>query len=77
MLISGLGATLPLLLLGFLSRDMLLRSWLLGAGQGGKVLLGSLLIVVGLLIVTGLDKKAEAVIVSHSPARLTALTTRF
>ncbi|ACS60261.1 cytochrome c biogenesis protein transmembrane region (plasmid) [Rhizobium leguminosarum bv. trifolii WSM1325] len=79
MLIFGLGATLPLLLLGFLSRDMLLRSrsWLLGAGQGGKFLLGSLLIVVGLLIVTGLDKKAEAVIVSHSPAWLTALTTRF
>lgn len=79
MLIFGLGATLPLLLLGFLSRDMLLRSrsWLLSAGQGGKVLLGSLLIVVGLLIVSGLDKKVEAAVVFHSPAWLTALTTRF
>ncbi|MDW5318406.1 cytochrome c biogenesis protein CcdA [Rhizobium sp. PL01] len=79
MLIFGLGANLPLLLLGFLSRDTLLRSrsWLLGAGQGGKVFLGGLLIVVGLLIVSRLDKKAEAVIVSHSPSWLTALTTRF
>lgn len=79
MLMFGLGAALPLLLLGCVSRDVLIRSrgWLLGAGRGGKIFLGTLLIAIGLLIVSGLDKKAETTIVSVSPTWLTALTTYF
>jgi len=75
----GLGAALPLLLLGVVSRETLMR-WrerLLAAGQGGKLLLGALLLALGVLIVTGLDKRVEAALVDASPAWLTNLTTRF
>ena len=75
----GLGAALPLLLLGLLSRQALLR-WrgrLLAAGNGGKALLGTMLLAVGVLILSGVDKKLESVLVDASPAWLNALTTRF
>ncbi|NJM29267.1 MAG: cytochrome c biogenesis protein CcdA [Rhizobiales bacterium] len=79
MLSFGLGAALPLLVIGRLSRDLLQR-WRARIMDGGKALksaLGLLLLVTGLLILTGLDKKAEAALVELSPAWLTALTTRF
>ena len=79
MIAFGLGAAAPLLLLGLLSREALMR-WrdrLLSAGKTGKILLGSLLLIVGLMILSGLDKKLEAVLVEASPAWLTELTTRF
>jgi cytochrome c biogenesis protein CcdA len=79
MLTFGLGAALPLLVLGMLSREALLR-WrtrLMEAGKGGKVVLGGLLVALGLVILTGLDKRLEAVLVEASPAWLTELTTRF
>jgi cytochrome c biogenesis protein CcdA len=74
----GLGAALPLLLVGLMSREALLR-WrarLLMAGGGGKALMGALLVAVGLLILTGLDKRLETLLVDVSPDWLTALTTR-
>ena len=79
MLAFGLGAALPLLLLGLLSREALMswRARLMEAGKGGKALLGGLLVVVGLMIVTGLDKRLETILVEASPAWLTELTTRF
>ena len=79
MLAFGVGAALPLLLLGLLLRETLIR-WrgrLLEAGKGGKLVLGGLLIVIGLLIVSGLDKRLEAVLVEASPAWLTEITTRY
>ena len=75
----GIGAALPLLLLGLLSREALLR-WrgrLLEAGRGGKMLLGVVLLAIGILIVSGLDKRLEAALVEASPAWLTELTTRY
>ena len=79
MLAFGLGAALPLLLLGLLSRDTLMRwrSRLLDAGKGGKLVLGGLLVVVGVMILSGLDKRVEAALVEASPAWLTEITTRF
>jgi cytochrome c biogenesis protein CcdA len=79
MVVFGLGAALPLLLLGLLSREALLR-WrerLLAAGRGGKALLGALLLAIGVLILSGFDKKLETALVEASPAWLTELTTRF
>ncbi len=79
MITFGIGAAAPLIALGMLSREALMR-WrdrLLQAGKGGKYLLGGLLLFVGVLIVSGLDKRLEAVIVDASPAWLTQLTTRF
>ncbi len=79
MLAFGLGAALPLLLLGLLSRDTLMRwrSRLLDAGKGGKLVLGGLLVVVGVMILSGLDKRIETALVEASPAWLTEITTRF
>ena len=79
MLVFGIGAALPLMLLGFLSREAMQR-WkgrMLEAGKGGKTLLGVLLLAIGLLIATGLDKRLETALVDASPEWLTQLTTRF
>jgi cytochrome c-type biogenesis protein len=79
MALFGFGAALPLLLMGLASREAMMR-WrgrLLNAGSAGKSALGILLIAVGLLILTGLDKSIEAALVEASPAWLTDLTTRY
>lgn len=75
----GAGAAVPLLLLGVLSRQALVR-WrerMLHGGKSAKMALGLVLIVMGLLIATGNDKRVEATLVEASPAWLTQLTTRF
>jgi cytochrome c-type biogenesis protein len=79
MLAFGIGAALPLVLLGFLSRDVMLR-WrerMLTAGQRGKLVMGAVLVATGLLIVTGADKAIETALVEASPVWLNELTTRF
>ena len=79
MLTFGIGAALPLVLLGALSREAMIR-WrarLLAAGNSGKALMGALLLLAGVLILTGLDKKFEAFLVDASPDWLTNLTIRF
>ncbi len=79
MLVFGIGAALPLLVLGLLSREVLMRwrSRLHAAGTGAKMTLGAVLIATGLFIVSGLDKTVEVKLVAASPAWLTELTTRF
>ena len=75
----GLGAGTPLLLLGALSRTAIAR-WrgrLMAAGQGGKLLLGVLMLALGIAILGGWDKRFEAWAVDVSPAWLTNLTTRY
>jgi cytochrome c-type biogenesis protein len=79
MLAFGLGASIPLLALGLLSRDVMLR-WrrnILAAGQSMKKALGLALVAIGVLVLVGLDKTVEAALVSASPQWLTDLTTRF
>jgi len=79
MLAFGVGAALPLLLLGILSREALMRwrSRLMEGGKAGKTALGLILVAVGLLVATGFDKRLEAILVEASPDWLTQLTTRF
>lgn len=79
MLVFGIGAALPLLILGLLSRDVLMRvrGKLMGAGGALKSVLGILLVLVGVAILTGIDKRVEAQLVEWSPEWLTQLTTRF
>lgn len=75
----GLGATLPLLALGLLSREAMLR-WrhrLALASSGAKAGLGALFVAIGALVLTGLDKLVETALVDASPQWLTDLTTRF
>lgn len=79
MVCFGLGAALPLLLISTLSRTALgrWRGRMAKAGQAGKMLLGGGALVVSLLILTGLDRRVETVLVDASPDWLTDLTTRF
>jgi cytochrome c-type biogenesis protein len=79
MAVFGIGAALPLILLGLLSRATLMsvRSRLMSAGKLGKGLLGAAFIVIGVAIVSGADKRVEAALVAASPPWLTELTTSF
>lgn len=77
MMAFGIGAALPLALLGLLSRAAMarVRSGLLSAGKLGKAVLGTTFVLVGIAIVSGVDKSIEAALVDLSPAWLTRLTT--
>ena len=79
MAVFGIGAGLPLALIGLGSRGAVAkyRGGLLQAGALGKHLLGALMLVLGVLILAGWDKSLEAFLVSISPGWLTALTTKF
>ena len=79
MLVFGIGAALPLVLIGLASREALsrFRARLGGTGKVGKILLGVLLVIMGLLIFSGLDRMLEAWLVQISPLWLTELTTRY
>lgn len=79
MLVFGVGAALPLVLVGLASRPLLvrLRGRLASAGRAGKVLLGTLMLLMGLLIVSGVDRELETWLVDISPMWLTELTTRY
>ena len=79
MLLFGLGAATPLLVIGTLSREALMRirGRLLAFGERGRWLLGAALLVVGLAILSRGDKRFETWAVEHSPDWLTELTTRF
>ena len=75
MLAFGIGAALPLLLLGILSREAVAgwRSRILTAGRRGKAALGVVAGSAGLAILTGLDKPLETVLVAASPEWLIRL----
>ena len=79
MLAFGLGPALPLALLGMVSREALLgwRGRLMRTGKGLRAALGVVLILVGLLIFTGIDKRIETALVEAAPDWLVDLTTRF
>ena len=53
------------------------RGRLMESGKAGKTVLGLVLVAVGLLVATNLDKRLEAILVDASPEWLTQLTTRF
>jgi cytochrome c biogenesis protein CcdA len=79
MVAFGLGAALPLVIVGSLSREALKR-WrgrMMNAGKTGKYLLGAGALAVAALILTGADRSLETILVNASPAWLTDLTTQF
>lgn len=77
MALFGLGAGVPLIVLGMLSRQAMMkfRDKLFQAGNTGKKALGALLLAMGMLIVTGVDKNLESLILQNSPEWLVQLTT--
>jgi cytochrome c-type biogenesis protein len=79
MAVFGVGASLPMLLIGSLSRAVLLRirGSLKTAGERGKQVLGLALLLLGALILSHADHRLEAWLLDHLPAWLTALTTQY
>ncbi|HTD03055.1 cytochrome c biogenesis CcdA family protein [Undibacterium sp.] len=77
MMVFGIGAGMPLVLLGSLSRQSMLklRHKLFSAGKLGKQVLGGVMLAVAVLVLSGLDKRVEAVLVNASPMWLVQLTT--
>jgi cytochrome c biogenesis protein CcdA len=76
MLMFGLGAAVPLLVVGTLSREMM-KSWrgrLLGAGYIGKSVMGGMLVVVSILVLSGFDRTIEAAFVARAPDWLTGVS---
>ena len=79
MALFGIGASAPLLVLGLLAREALMRrrGSLLAFGQSAKAAMGVLLILFGAIVISGADKILETALVNASPQWLTNLTTRF
>ena len=77
MALFGIGAALPLLLIGFISRQAMtrVRGKLLVAGQLGKQILGMVMLLLGSLILSGADKVFEAWVLRVAPDWLVNLTT--
>jgi cytochrome c-type biogenesis protein len=77
MVVFGVGAAVPLLALGAMSRAsiMRVRGGLTRFGRFGRSGLGVLFVVVGALILTGADKIVQATMLSYSPDWLVRLTT--
>ena len=74
-----LGATLPMLTIGTLGREALLR-WrgrLVGGSTIAKQALGAIMVAMAFFIVTGTDKAIEAYLVTVSPDWLSDLTTKY
>lgn len=75
----GVGASLPMVLVGSASRVALarLRGSLATAGRYGRPALGVALVLLGVLLLTHGDRRVEAFALDHTPAWLVALTTRY
>ena len=68
MLVFGIGAALPMLLLGTLSREALMRirDKMIATGKWAKTGLGVMLLLIGLSVVTGYDHRIEAALIDAS-----------
>lgn len=77
MALFGIGAGAPLVALGLVSRGAMakVRGKLLAVGKFGKQVLGGVMLLLGLLILSGADKQFEAWVLQAVPAWLVRLTT--
>ena len=75
----GVGAAVPLLGLGLLSRELFVmwRGRMMRASKMGKRVLGGVAILLGLVMATGFDRPLEAMLIDASPDWLTDLTTKY
>ena len=79
MLVFGLGAATPLVVVGTLAGRIRARSpgrWV-AAAEAARRVLGVCLVVVGAVMALGLDKPVETWLLERSPDWLTRLTTRY
>lgn len=77
--VFGLGAAIPLMSVGYLSRATLgrLRNWVITHGTRAQQVMGALLVLVGLMVLLGADKAMEAALNRWLPSGWLSLTTRF
>lgn len=75
MIVFGLGASLPLLVIGYGGRSFVIkiRGKLIKSSQYGKIIIGSIFLVIGLLVLTGYDRQVETWILDQMPSWLVAL----
>jgi len=75
----GVGAALPIVLLGGVSRQAMsrVRGQLTHAAKTGKWVLGAALVAIAIMILSGADRPIQTWLVDRSPPWLTRLTTRF
>lgn len=75
MLVFSVGAVVPVLVIAYGSRRALMGgAWLARLAAIGKPVMGTLLLLVGALAVTGADKRIEAWLLDHMPEWVIALT---
>lgn len=77
MLAFGLGAAGALAVIGYAAQKSL-AAWrirLREAGETGRRIFGGALLLIGVVILTGVDRSVETMLVNISPAWLTRLTT--
>jgi cytochrome c biogenesis protein CcdA len=75
----AIGSSLPLLLLGLLSREAFVR-WrgrLLTVGSAGKMALGAVLVATGVLILNGIDKMVQTALLGFLPEWMLELSARY
>jgi cytochrome c-type biogenesis protein len=79
MLLFGLGAGLPLLMLSTVSGAAMarVRGALLSVGGVVKSVLGACFVLIGVMVLSGLDRRFEALVLSISPEWLTRFTASF
>ena len=79
MMMFSLGAALPLLTIGMLSRQAMgkWRSRMLEFGQMAKRIFGAALLLIGILVLSEADKSFERWAVNMMPDSLVTLTSRF
>lgn len=79
MLIFSLGAGLPLLASGMLSRQALgkWRGRMMEAGQKARKIFGAALLLIGILVLSGADKSFEKWALNVMPDWLVTLTSRY
>ncbi|MDZ7894827.1 MAG: hypothetical protein U5M50_07745 [Sphingobium sp.] len=75
----GLGIATLLLVIAYAARAGFAgrRGRFLVAGKTGKIILGAILLAMGVLILTGLDRAFEGFVLSHLPPALVDLSVRF
>jgi cytochrome c-type biogenesis protein len=79
MALFGIGAALPLLILGSLSRELLLR-WrgkIAASGRGVKMVFGAVVLIVGISIITGFERDVQTWLIALTPEWLLNLATRY
>lgn len=77
--VFGLGAAIPLMSVGYLSRSTMgkLRAWVITHGSRAQQVMGALLVLVGMMVLLGADKMIETALNRWLPSGWLSLTTRF